>query len=288
MKVSKNLPQVALWTVLLAGLAIFSIPYVFMISNSFETFSYVLPNPPRILPENPNLQAYAYILGQKNILDAFFNSVSITLVTTFFSLAVASLSAYGFARIRFFGREVLFKIYLLTLMIPGFLGIIPQFLILQGIKIPGLFPDGMIGTRAGLILLYVGTGVCGSTFFLKGFFESIPKEIEESVVIDGGTHRTVFSRIMLPLSKPALGTLAIFGMQGTWEEFFTAKIILGGSKQQMMTLPVIVQRLQGQHATRWEWVFAASILMQLPIILIFIIFQKKFVIGGLSEGSVKS
>lgn len=288
MKVSKNLPQVALWTVLLAGLAIFSIPYVFMISNSFETFSYVLPNPPRILPENPNLQAYAYILGQKNILDAFFNSVSITLVTTFFSLAVASLSAYGFARIRFIGREVLFKIYLLTLMIPGFLGIIPQFLILQGIKIPGLFPDGMIGTRAGLILLYVGTGVCGSTFFLKGFFESIPKEIEESVVIDGGTHRTVFSRIMLPLSKPALGTLAIFGMQGTWEEFFTAKIILGGSKQQMMTLPVIVQRLQGQHATRWEWVFAASILMQLPIILIFIIFQKKFVIGGLSEGSVKS
>jgi multiple sugar transport system permease protein len=288
MKVSKNLPQVALWTVLLAGLAIFSIPYVFMISNSFETFSYVLPNPPRILPENPNLQAYAYILGQKNILDAFFNSVSITLVTTFFSLAVASLSAYGFARIRFFGREVLFKIYLLTLMIPGFLGIIPQFLILQGIKIPGLFPDGMIGTRAGLILLYVGTGVCGSTFFLKGFFESIPKEIEESVVIDGGTHRTVFSRIMLPLSQPALGTLAIFGMQGTWEEFFTAKIILGGSKQQMMTLPVIVQRLQGQHATRWEWVFAASILMQLPIILIFIIFQKKFVIGGLSEGSVKS
>lgn len=288
MKVSKNLPQVALWTVLLAGLAIFSIPYVFMISNSFETFSYVLPNPPRILPENPNLQAYAYILGQKNILDAFFNSVSITLVTTFFSLAVASLSAYGFARIRFIGREVLFKIYLLTLMIPGFLGIIPQFLILQGIKIPGLFPDGMIGTRAGLILLYVGTGVCGSTFFLKGFFESIPKEIEESVVIDGGTHRTVFARIMLPLSKPALGTLAIFGMQGTWEEFFTAKIILGGSKQQMMTLPVIVQRLQGQHATRWEWVFAASILMQLPIILIFIIFQKKFVIGGLSEGSVKS
>lgn len=288
MKVSKNLPQIALWTVLLTGLAIFSIPYVFMVSNSFETFSYVLPNPPRILPENPNLQAYTYILGQKNILDAFFNSVFITVVTTFFSLAVASLSAYGFARIRFIGREVLFKTYLLTLMIPGFLGIIPQFLILQGIKIPGLFPDGIIGTRAGLILLYVGTGVCGSTFFLKGFFESIPKEIEESVVIDGGTHRTVFARIMLPLSKPALGTLAIFGMQGTWEEFFTAKIILGGLKQQMMTLPVIVQRLQGQHATRWEWVFAASILMQLPIILIFIIFQKKFVIGGLSEGSVKS
>ena len=279
--------QIILWAVLLIGLAIFSIPYIFMISNSFETFSYVLPYPPRILPKEFNLDAYRHILKQKQILGAVFNSSTITITTVGFSLAIASLSAYGFARIKFIGREILFKIYLFTLMMPGFLGIIPQFLVLQGIKIPGIFPEGLIGTRTGLVLLYVGTGVCGSTFFLRGFFESIPGEIEESVLMDGGTHRTIFSKIMLPLSKPALGTMAIFGLQGTWEEFFTAKIVLG-LKQEMMTLPVIIQRLQGQHATRWEWVFAASILMQLPIIILFIVFQKKFVIGGLSEGSVKA
>lgn len=285
MKASGKTVQVILWVVLLVGLAIFTIPYIFMISNSFQKFNYSLPYPPSLIPKDASFDAYKYILTEKNLPRPFANSVFITVVTTFFSIGVAALSAYGFARIKFRGREALFKLYLFTLMIPGFLSIIPQFFILQAIRLPG-FPNGLVGTRVGLILLYVGTGVCGSTFFLRGFFESIPNEIEESVVVDGGTHKTIFWRIMLPLSKPALGTMAIFGMQGTWEEFFSAKVILGANEK-LLTLPVIVQRLNGEHATRWDWVFAASILMQIPIILLFVIFQKKFVIGGLSEGSIK-
>lgn len=279
--------QILVWTVLSAGLLIFTIPYIFMISNSFEKFSYTLPYPPRLFPSSFNLDAYVYIITKKHILAPFANSVLITAMTTFFTIAIASLSAYGFARIPFYGRELLFKIYLFTLMIPGFLSIIPQFLILRGIKLPG-FADGLIGTRTGLIILYVGTGLCGGVFFLRGFFESVPKDIEESVVIDGGSHWTMFLKIMLPLSKPALGTMAIMSMQGIWEEFFTAKVILGSRADKLLTLPIVVQRLNGEHATRWEWVFAASILMQIPIILLFILFQKKFVIGGLTEGSVKS
>lgn len=287
MKLKDRMLQFLLWAALLTGLAVFAIPYIFMISNSFEIFSYSLPYPPRLFPTSFNLDAYEYIITKKHILRPFFNSAFITMVTTFISVAVSALSAYGFARIKFYGREPLFKIYLFTLMLPGFLSIIPQFLTLQKIVLPG-FPNGLTGTRTGLILLYVSTGICGSTFFLKGFFEGVPKDIEESVIIDGGSHWDIFLRIMLPISRPALGTMTIFMLQGIWEEFFTAKVILGAKGEKFLTLPIVIQRLNGEHATRWEWVFAASILMQIPVILLFIIFQKKFVIGGLTEGAIKS
>lgn len=283
----EKMMQMLLWGILLAGMCIFCLPYLFMISNSLETFSYVLPSPPRLLPRSPNLEAYKYVLERREIIQSMVNSTLITSFTVVLGVMLSSLSAFAFARIKFIGREVIFKIYMFTLMLPGFLGIIPQFIILNGIKIPGIFENGLTGSRTGLILLYVGAGICGNTFFLRGFFSSIPREIEESVVVDGGSTWSIFWHIMLPLSKPAIGTMAIMMLQGTWEEFFTARVILGGNVVNM-TLPMMLQRLQGQHATRWEWTFAASILMQIPIIALFVIFQKKFVISGLTEGSVKA
>ena len=272
------------WIILLITVVIFILPFLFMVSNSFEEFSYVLPTPPRILPSRISFSAYAHVLTQSNLPKASWNSVLITLCTAFFTVLVSSLSAYGFARIDFFGREALFRIYLATLMLPGFLGIIPQFLVLQWIG-PGA--SGLIGTKAGLILLYVGTGVCGNTFFLRGHMAALPKELEEAVLIDGGGHFTTFFKVMLPLALPSISTLAIFCLQGTWEEFFSAKVILGGV-QSNITLPVLIQSLKGAHATRWEWIFAASILAQLPMILLFAVFQKRFVVSGLAEGSVKA
>lgn len=197
---------------------------------------------------------------------------------------ISTLSAYGFARIDFFGREALFRIYLFTLMLPGFLSIIPQYLVLQGIGAP---PGGLIGTKTGLIILYTGVGICGNTFFLRGHFAALPRELGEAARIDGGSNLTIFWRIMLPLMLPSVATLAIFSIQGTWEEFFTAKVILGGV-QHNITLPILVQSLRGQHATRWEWIFAASILTQIPMLVFFMLFQKHFVVSGLSEGSVKA
>ena len=255
-----------------------------MICNSFEEFSYVLPNPPHLFPSRISFAAYEHVLSQSNLPQAALNSVVITLLTAFFTVLVASLSAYGFARIDFFGREVLFRLYLFTLMLPGFLGIIPQFLVLQGI---GASQNGLIGTKAGLILLYVGGGICGNTFFLRGHMAALPKELEDAVKIDGGGHMTTFFRVMLPLALPSIGTLAIFCLQGTWEEFFSAKVILGGVQSQI-TLPVMIQSLKGAHATRWEWIFAASILAQIPMIVLFAVFQKRFVVSGLAEGSVKA
>ncbi|MCE5343532.1 MAG: carbohydrate ABC transporter permease [Eubacteriales bacterium] len=280
----KWLRRLPLYLFLLLSVTIFILPFLFMVSNSFEEFSYVLPNPPRILPTRINFAAYEYVLTQSNLPQAAMNSVIITLCTAFFTIFVSAFSAYGFARIDFWGRETLFRIYLGTLMLPGFLGIIPQFLVLQSI---GSSASGLIGTRAGLILLYVGAGICGNTFFLRGHMAALPKELEEAVRIDGGGHITTFFHVMLPLALPAIGTLAIFCLQGTWEEFFTARVVLGGV-QSNITLPVMIQSLRGAHSTRWEWIFAASILAQIPMILLFILFQKRFVVSGLTEGSVKA
>ncbi len=286
-KISEWIGQLSIGLLLLAALAVFSLPYLFMISNSFEQFSFSLPYPPRIIPKQIIFDAYEYILQLNIFTAAFRNSVVNTVLTVAIQVVIATLSAYGFARIKFPGREMLFKLYLFTLMVPGFLNIIPQFITLSNIKLPiESLANGLVGTRSGLILIYVATGVCGYTFFLRGFFKGLPDALAESVIIDGGTHKTIFSKIMLPLSKPAIGTMTLFALQGIWEEYFTAKVLLG-SNEAMITLPMLLQRLNGQHATRWEWVFAASIITQIPVILLFIFFQKKAVVGGLAEGSIK-
>jgi len=215
----------------------------------------------------------SYILSLKLFPTAVKNSVINTVAAVVISVSVSTLSAYGFARIWFPGREGLFKLYLFTLMVPGFLNIIPQFVVLGNVKFPGM-ENGLVGTRLGLILVYVATNVCGHTFFLRNFFAGLPNSLAESVIIDGGGHGTIFFRIMLPLSKPAIGTMCIFALQGFWEEYFTAKVLVGANEK-MITLPLLLQRLYGEHTTRWEWVFAASILTLIPVIILFVIAQKK-------------
>lgn len=277
--------QVVIWAILIVSLLIFVIPFLFMITNSFEEFNYVLPSPPKLIPTQINFAAYVHILEMPIFPTAVINSLVNTCLATALSILVSTLSAYAFARIKFPGRELIFKIYLFTLMVPGFLNIIPQFLILKGIQVPWT-GNGLVGTRLGLILVYVATNVCGHTFFLRSFFRGLPNSLAESVRLDGGGEGTIFFRIMLPLSTPAIGTMAIFAFQGFWEEYFTAKVLVGANES-MMTLPLLLQRLNGQYATRWDWVFAASLLALIPVVILFIITQKKMVVGGLTQGSVK-
>ncbi|MGN6710304.1 carbohydrate ABC transporter permease [Anaerocolumna jejuensis] len=285
-KIRKGAPaQILLWIILFLALLVFSVPFLFMITNSFEEFSYALPYPPKLFPSRLNFTAYQYVFHLPVFMTAVKNSLINTVVTALAAVFVSTLSAYAFARISFPGRDTIFHIYLFTLMMPGFLNIIPQFIILSKISLPG-FSGGLVGTRFGLVLVYVAAGVCGNTFFLRNFFRSMPDALSESAIMDGGGHGTIFFKIMLPLSKPAIGTMSILAIQGFWEEYFTAKVLVG-AKENMITLPLLLQRLNGQYATRWEWVFAASIISLIPIITLFVLFQKKMVIGGLTEGSVK-
>ena len=279
-KAAEVVGQAVLWIILIAALLIFCVPFLFMITNSFEEFSYVLPYPPKLFPTSLNFSAYEHILSMDIFPAAVKNSFINTTVTVIITVFISTLSAYGFARMKFPGRDKIFAIYLFTLMVPGFLNIIPQFLVLR--ELPGT-QNGLVGTRTGLILIYVATNICGNTFFLRNFFRSLPNSLSESVIMDGGGHGTIFFKIMLPLSKPAIGTMTIFSFQGFWDEYFTAKVLVGANED-MITLPLLLQRLNGQYATRWEWVLAASILSLIPIVLLFVVFQKKMVVGGLTQG----
>ena len=254
--------HIVLWLFVIISI----IPFLSMISTSFSQAMYELPYPPRILPDTVNFANYAKIIKEDNFARYFLNSV-------FFS----AMSAYGFARFDFPFKKVVFNLYLFTMMVPGVLNLIAQYSVISRMR--------LVNTYMGILLLMVGGGIAGNTFFLRGFFEDIPHELEESVVIDGGGRWCIFWHIVLPLSKPALGTLGIGIFSGVWSDFFTVLTFIKDSDK--WTLPVALQLLRGEHATEWGLVMAASVLLFVPELIMFIIVQKNFVqsVGG--EGAVK-
>ena len=247
MKTKWHLQLLVYSTIVLGALA-FLFPFVYMIMTSFIKGAYSLPRPKEVFSVVPNLYNYQLVWGKNN-----------------------------FARFTFPGKEFLFRMFLLTMMIPGVINIIPQFLIIKSF--------GLVNTYWGLWLIYIGGGVVGSTFFLRGFFQSIPKEYEESVLIDGGGNWRIFWNIYLPQSMPAIATLAVLSFQGTWEEYFTALVII--KDEALRTLPVALLMFNDKYATNYSWVFAASIIALIPTVLLYIVFQKRFVQGGFNEGGVK-
>lgn len=274
---TKRIWRIVIYAVIVAGGLSFLFPFIYMILTSFIKGAYTLPRPKEIFSVTPNTYNYKIVWGKNHFAQYFMNSIVVTSVSMVGSLFLGALTAYGFARFKFPGKEFLFRMFLLTTMIPGAINIIPQFLTIKSM--------GLVSTYAGLWLLYIGGGVVGSTFFLRGFFESIPKELEESVLIDGGGNWKIFWNIYLPQSLPAIGTLAIFAFQGTWEEYFTALVIL--KKEALRTLPIALQAFNDKYATNYSQVFAGSIIALFPVILIYLIFQKRFVQSGFNEGGVK-
>jgi multiple sugar transport system permease protein len=269
--------QLVIYAVLLMGVVVFIFPFLYMIMTTFVKGAYTLPRPYEIFSAVPNLDNYQIVWNRNHFARYFLNSAVVTAVSMAGGLFLGALTAYGFARFQFPGKEALFRLFLLTMMIPGVINIIPQFIIIKNL--------GLVNTYAGLWLIYIGGGVVGSTFFLRGFFEGIPKELEESVMIDGGSNFKIFWHIYLPQSLPALGTLAIFSFQGTWEEYFLALTII--KSEVMRTLPIALMMFHDQHATNYSWVFAASVIALLPVVLVYITFQKKFVQSGYNDGAVK-
>lgn len=273
----KTVNSVLVHVILILGIFIVIGPFIYMILTSLTTDSFSLPNPYKLIYSEKTFQNYIDAWSKNNFSRYFVNSLFVSTVTMILSLSLASLTAYAFARFTFPGKEFLFRLFLFTMFVPSILNIIPQFTIIQTL--------GLVDSYSGLVLLYISTGVVGSTFFLRGFFERIPSELEDSILIDGGTRWTMFYTIYLPLSLPAIGTLGIFSFSGTWDEFIVALTII--KTEANRTLPIALQLFRGQYATYYGLFFAASMIALIPIILIFIIFQKQFVNPNVNEGSIK-
>lgn len=184
--------------------------------------------------------------------------------------------AYAFARFRFPGREPIFRLVLVGLMVPAMMLIIPQFVLAKQM--------GLIDSLLGLVVFYVATSMALNTYLLRGFFEGIPRELDDAMQMDGANAWTRYWRLVLPLSTPALATTTIFTFLAAWDEFAWALTIINDPAKR--TLPLAIQLFQGQNATQWGLVFAASCVAVLPVIVVFLIFQKYFV-QGLTSGAVK-
>ena len=264
------------YAVLLLFTAVALVPFVWMVSSSLKTSTDVFTIPMRWIPRTVHLENFAAIWEKVPLLAYFKNTTAVAIIVTLMQIITSSFAAYAFAKMRFPGRDALFLAYIGTIAVPWQVYMVPQFIMMRG--------AGLYDTIWALVVLqsFSAFGV----FLMRQFYLGIPGELSEAARIDGLSEYGIWLKIILPLSKPAIGTMSIFALQGFWEEYFTAKVLVGANES-MMTLPLLLQRLHGQYATRWEWVFAASILALIPIVILFILFQKKLVIGGLTQGSVK-
>ncbi len=276
----KSKPKIAsnilLYLLVSAGALVMIYPFLVMVSNAFKPNVFVIEYPPKLIPENPSFDNFVRAWTSNNFKLYFLNSAFSASMATLGTVLIASLTAYAFARFKFPGKELLFGLMLLVLMIPDMITVIPRFTLARTLDLRN--------SLWGLILFYIAGGISGSTFLLRGFFESIPRELEEAMTIDGANPLQIFFRLAMPLSAPALATISIFSFLGNWDEYVWALTIIDDPAKR--TLPIAIYSFQGQHGTEWGLVFAAMLIALIPVMVIFFALQRYFT-GGLTTGAFK-
>ncbi|MDD5368507.1 MAG: carbohydrate ABC transporter permease [Anaerolineaceae bacterium] len=259
------LRKVVIYTLLTLGAAMMVIPFVWMISSSLKNQTQLFAWPPQWIPNPIMWENYLTVLEKVKFGTYGLNTLIITISVTLGQLFTCSLAGYAFARLRFPGRNVLFMVYLATMMIPFQVTMIPNFIILRNL--------GLTDSHLGVILPQLANAF--GTFLMRQFFLSFPSELEDASKLDGCNQLQMFYRIVLPNSKPILATLAVMTFQATWNDFLWPLIVL--SSEGKRTLAVGLSYLVGQYTTRWDILMAGSLLTVLPIILLFFFLQKYFV-----------
>jgi raffinose/stachyose/melibiose transport system permease protein len=250
-------------------------PLLIMLLSSIKSTKELYTNPFSI-PSTPLWSNYARAWKEANFAVYFKNSLWITLAATAVILLSASMASFVLGRIKFRLSPWVFALFVAGLVIPGRLAIIPLFLLVRDLH--------LLNTHTGLILIYTAHAMPFSIFLLTTFFRQIPHELEEAAVVEGAGMFTVYWRIMLPLVRPALATVAIFEFLHIWNDFFFPLIFLRSEK--LMTIPVGLSVFFGEYATDWASLFAALAISILPVIVMFIAMSKQF-IAGLTAGAIK-
>lgn len=271
-QMNQRLGKSLLYILLLISGAVMVIPFAWMLSTSLKGGGAVLTMPPQWIPDPATLDSYRRIFELYPIGQMLFNSLLVAILVTFGQLVSCSMAAYAFARLKFRGQNAVFLLYLATLMVPFQVTITPLFIMMR------IF--GWINTYQGLIL--PGIFSAFGTFLLRQAFMTIPAEYEEAAYMDGASPLTIFLRIILPLSKPALATLSVFAFMGSWNSFMWPLFIV--REEALMTLPVGLATLQGRWLTEWNLVMAGSVITVLPMLLLYLVAQKYLVQGYVMSG----
>jgi multiple sugar transport system permease protein len=270
------------WVFLVLLLLFATIPMLWMFSTSLKTQFAALQQPPEWVPSNPTLIHYTTLLSPSSdvgpeFLRYLFNSVLVSTTTTILGVVVAVPAAYAFSRFRFPGRYFLFFSVLLRNMFPAVIFLIPLFILMRELR--------LINTYGSVIITYLTFGLPLSIWLLKGFYDNIPGELEQAARIDGATRFQAFWKIVMPLSSPGIIATAIYAFILAWNEYVYALTFL--NDQDLLTLPVGLQRFFTEYATNWPGLMAAAFIMSVPVVVMFLFLQKYFV-QALTEGAVKS
>lgn len=260
--------------ILIVAAVVLMFPFVWMLSGSFKDNLEVVRMPPNLIPDTFKFSNYVEITKYFPIYRFLGNSVGVSLVTTVAQIVVCAMAAFVFAKIPFRGRETLFVLYLITMMIPMQVTMTPLFIVFQKLH--------LTNTYLGLIL--PGIFSAYGTFLLRQHIMTIPDPLIEAARMDGASYLRVFVSIILPLSKPALATLAIFAFMASWNNFLWPLIIT--SDKELMTLPIGLSKLQGRWATEWNILMAGNVISFIPIFIVFL-FASKYFIKGMTMSGVK-
>lgn len=263
----QRLGRVALHILLLAGSLVMLVPFVWMLTTSLKEPGDIFVYPPQWIPKPVQWQNYLETVTVMPFLRFYLNSTIQAVAVTVLQLLTSSLAAFAFSRLRFRGRDALFLLYLATMMIPFPVTMIPNFIIVRFLH--------WIDTFRALILPPAFSAF--STFLMRQYFLSIPIELDDAARVDGASSFRIWWQVILPLSGPAVATLAIFTFLGQWNSFLWP--LIATNSQEMWTLPVGLASFQGQYSIQWHLLMAGSVIAVVPILIIYLVGQKWFVRG---------
>lgn len=265
--------RIVLHTLLGAGLVVMIGPFIWMALSSFKTESEIRANPPTWLPENPTFGNYGVLFDRLDFPTYFANSAIVAVLTTVGNLLFCSAAGYALAKLSFPGKRALFLVVVGTIMVPSIVTMVPLFVLSSNL--------GLVNSLAGLILPFLAQAF--GVFLMRQFILSIPNDLLEAARIDGAGESRIFWQVVLPLCKPALATLGILTFLASWNNFLWP--LVAATTEDKYTLPVALALYAiGQNQTRYDLLLAGSVLVVLPVLIVFVVLQRHFVRGIATTG----
>ncbi|WP_166870907.1 MULTISPECIES: carbohydrate ABC transporter permease [unclassified Salinibacterium] len=258
--------------VALGAVAMF-FPFLWTLSTSLSPGA-GLSATPDLIPSDPSLAAYTELFSNTPFAQVVLNSLGLAVSVTLLQLVTSAMAAYAFSRLPFRGNNLVFALYLATMMIPIQVLIVPLFVQMRDL--------GLINTHLGVILPSVASAF--GVFLLRQAMNAVPRELDEAATIDGAGHFRIFGTIVLPLIGPSLATLTVFAFMSSWNSFLWPLIIL--RDPELQTLPIALAGLQGQYTTQWDVMMAGSVISVLPMLAIYL-FAQKYVVQGVASSGIK-
>lgn len=274
--VKRRITNILLFVILSLGAVLILFPIAWMLSTALKSAPEIAMYPPKLLPEKLMFENFAIAWSKAPFIRYTINTLIIVFFTIIGNVLVNSFVAYGFAKIDFAGKKFLFNVILATMMIPGFVTLVPTYVIFSKLQ--------WVNTYLPLIV----PAFCGNAFhifMMRQFYRTIPNELMEAARVDGAGHFYIWGRLMMPLVKPVLATVALISFKGAWSDFQGPLLYL--SDRAKYTLQLGLQVFKGQGFTEWNYLMAVSFLSMLPILLLFFCFQNYFIEGMNVGGAVK-